>query len=119
MKKIYICSALRGDYEKNIEKARCYSRYVAKEFGHIPITPHIYFTEFMNDEIPEEREFGIQAGLFLLLSCDELWYFGDSVTKGMTTEICTAIKNGIPIRYIEQKEYNNYLTERRIGYEME
>ena len=23
------------------------------------------------------------------------------------------------LRYIEQKEYNNYLTERRIGYEME
>ena len=34
MKKIYVCSALRGDVEENIRKARCYCEYVVKEFAY-------------------------------------------------------------------------------------
>ena len=51
MKKIYICSPLSGDYEKNIENAKRYSRYVVLK-GLIPVTPHIYFTQFLDDKKP-------------------------------------------------------------------
>lgn len=95
MKKIYICSALRGAMEENIRKARCFCEYVAREYQAIPIAPHIYFTQFLNDEIAEEREFGINAGLSLLSVCDELWYFGDQVTRGMADEICYALGHDI------------------------
>ena len=39
MKKVYICSPCRGDYENNIQRAKEYSR-AAVEKGVIPVTPH-------------------------------------------------------------------------------
>ena len=108
-KKIYVCSALRGDVEQNIENAKNYCRYIVKEYGAIPIAPHIYFTQFLNDEIEEDREFGLSAGLFLLSDCDELWYFGDYVSTGMVTEIIAAKNQNIRVRYVPNDEVENSL----------
>jgi len=116
-RKIYVCSALRGDMEQNIEKAKCYCRYVVEDFGYIPVAPHIYFTQFLNDCIPEEREFGIRAGLLLLSGCDELWYFGDNITRGMTEEINYALSHGIPVKYIPSQYYDAYLPGKEIIFE--
>ena len=112
MRKIYICSALRGDMEENIRKARIYCEYVVREYGMLPIAPHIYFTQFLNDEIAEEREFGLSAGLSLLSVCDELWYFGDQVTRGMADEICYALGHEIPVKYVPEHQYEKYSSER-------
>ena len=119
MRKIYICSALRGAMEDNIRKARCYCEYVAREHRMIPIAPHIYLTQFLDDENAEDREFGLKAGLSLLSECDELWYFGDQITRGMTDEICFAIENGIPVKYIPEHQYEKYLSERKITNEIQ
>lgn len=86
MKKIFVCSPLAGDIKKNIYRARKYSRYVVDQ-GHIPITPHIYFTQFLDDTDPEERQLGMDMGIKLLFACDELWVFGDRISKGMRHEI--------------------------------
>lgn len=104
LKKIYVCSRLAGDIENNIEKAKGYARFVAKECGAIPIAPHIYFTQFLDDTVPEERAFGTMAGLLLLSDCDELWYFGDSVSQGMVREIIAAKEQNIPVRYVSDQE---------------
>lgn len=61
MKKVYICSPCRGDYENNIQRAKEYSR-AAVEKGVIPVTPHIYLTQFMDDNVPEERELALKKG---------------------------------------------------------
>lgn len=45
---VYICSPLAGDMVKNQENARTYCRF-AVDAGCVPIAPHIYFTQFMND----------------------------------------------------------------------
>lgn len=55
MRKIYVCSPLSGDYGNNIEKAKNYSRLVVLR-GFIPVTPHIYFTQFLDDSNPGERD---------------------------------------------------------------
>ena len=44
------------------------------------------------------------AGLMLLSNCDELWYFGDSVSQGMVREIIAAKEQGIPVRYVSDTE---------------
>ena len=75
MKKVYICSPCRGDYENNIQRAKEFSR-AAVERGCIPVTPHIYLTQFMDDTVPAERELGLSIGRELVLMCDELWAFG-------------------------------------------
>ena len=98
--------------DENIRKARIYCEYVVREHRMIPITPHIYLTQFLDDNNAEDREFGLSAGLSLLYVCDELWYFGDTVTRGMTDEICFAIEHGIPVKYIPEHLYEKYLSER-------
>ncbi len=85
MKRIFICSPLRGNIKENIEKAKEYSREVVLA-GHIPITPHIYFTQFLNDDDPKEREIGMEMGRKLLDICDEMWIYGEP-TEGMLQEI--------------------------------
>lgn len=98
MKRVYICSPLRGDYENNIERAKEYSRAAAM-MGCIPITPHLVFTQFLDDDNPAERDLALEMGRELVLKCDELWAFGlEHPSAGMAAEIETARDSGIPVR---------------------
>ena len=98
MKKVYICSPCRGDYEDNIQRAKDYSRAAVAK-GVIPVTPHIYLTQFMDDNVPEERELALKIGSELVLGCSELWAFGiDHPSAGMAAEIELAKAHGIPVR---------------------
>ena len=45
---VYICSPYAGDIEKNIYRARAFSRF-AVEKNCIPMTPHLLFPQFMNE----------------------------------------------------------------------
>ena len=83
---VYICSPLRGNIERNIKKAVGYSRFAYSK-GFIPLAPHLIFTTFLDDEIPEERAAGMEMGKDLLTICDELWAFGDRISEGMAAEI--------------------------------
>ena len=112
MKRIYVCSPLRDNPQDNTKMAQRYCEYVAKKFGFLPVAPHIYFPQFLDDNIPTEREFCMKAGLFLLSICDELWYFGGKVSRGMTEEIDAAMRYGIPVKYIPTHHYDTYLKER-------
>ena len=85
MKKVFICSPLRGNIQENQAKAKKYARQAILK-GYIPIVPHIYFTEFLNEDNAIERQLGIQAGIELMSMCDELWVYGKP-TKGMKQEI--------------------------------
>ena len=95
---VYICSPLSGDVEGNQEKARRYCRF-AVEQGVIPVAPHIYFTQFMEDSDPDERSMALFMDLALLSKCVELWVFGDVISEGMKAEIEWAKHHELPIRY--------------------
>ncbi|KLU66731.1 hypothetical protein DEAC_c13990 [Desulfosporosinus acididurans] len=97
---VYICSPLRGDIERNIIKAQGYCRD-AINYNVVPIAPHVYFTQFLNDLIPKEREIGMELGIELLKKCDEVWVFGlQNPSEGMKAEIELANELGIPVRDI-------------------
>lgn len=111
-KKIYICSPCRGDYEKNIDNATTYSG-ICFRMGYIPVTPHIYFTRFMDDTNSKERSMAMEAGKQLLLECSEVWVFGlDHPSEGMREEIALAIRHGIPIRDGEEILKNRHRKKR-------
>ena len=99
---VYICSPYSGDVERNTEKARRYSRFAVDQHC-LPITPHIYFTQFMNDEIPDERETALFMNLVLMSKCAELWVFGDVISKGMKAEIDRAKRKHMKIRYFTEE----------------
>ena len=102
MKKVYICAPLSGDVQGNLEKAKRYSEY-ALRCGAAPVTPHFYAL-CLDDNIPEEREMGMAAGLSLLWFCDEVWVFSDQPTEGMRDEIKLAHNLNIKVRIIKEHE---------------
>lgn len=99
---VYICSPYSGDTEKNIENARKYSRF-AVDSHCLPITPHIYFTQFMDDSISEERDIAIFMNWVLMSKCEQLWVFGDVISTGMKAEIDRAKKKHMKIRYFTEE----------------
>ena len=98
MKRVYICSPLAGDVSGNIEKAKEYCRETA-ERGALPLAAHVYFTQFLDDSNPAERESGMRLGLELLTLCDEVHVYGDFISSGMAAEIALAEEMEIPIIY--------------------
>lgn len=89
-KKVFICSPLRGDVKNNQARAKKYASEAVK-LGYMPIVPHIYFTQFLDENKAEEREAGIWMGIELLKLCDEVWVYGKP-TEGMKQEITIAKK---------------------------
>lgn len=98
MKRVYICSPLRGNIEENRAHAEQYCRYAANN-GYIPYAPHVYFTRFLDDNKQDERIMGINEGLHWLSACNEIWVFGDEISEGMRSEIEYAKSSNMPIRY--------------------
>ena len=98
---VYICSPLSGDIEGNQAKARAYCRF-AVDKGYIPIAPHIYFPQFMNEHNPKERNLALFMDTVLLTKCAELWVFGDNISRGMSVEMEKARRKGQPIRYFTE-----------------
>lgn len=109
MKLVYIASPLRGeilsekDYSKNIKKATEYCEK-ACSLGVLAFAPHLYFTQFYNDTIPEQREKGLEMGLSMLEKCEELWVMGKNISQGMRGEIAHAKNLGIPIYHVEMPD---------------
>ena len=94
---VYICSPYG-----NTENARRYSRFAVDRHC-LPITPHIYFTQFMNDTAPEERDIAIFMNWVLMSKCAELWVFGSVISKGMQAEIDRAKRKHMKIRYFTEE----------------
>ncbi len=95
MKTVYICSPLRDNIERNIKAAKQYCREVVMERV-IPIAPHVYFTQFLDDTATKERTAGMAMGMEMLRHCDEMWVYGEP-TEGMQAEIAEAERLGVPI----------------------
>lgn len=100
---VYICSPYScGNLNESIEKARKYSRF-AVDNHFLPITPHIYFTQFMDDSISEERDTAIFMNWVLMSKCEQLWVFGDIISEGMKAEIERAGRKRLKIRYFTEE----------------
>ena len=102
MKKVYVCSPLHGDVEKNLVNAKKYCSIVSED-EEIPIAPHLYFSEFLDDDYEEERLLGIRMGLEMLKVCDEVKVFGNDISEGMNLEIRKAEELRIPITFYDKE----------------
>lgn len=104
MRKVYICSPFRGEVEKNIEKAKVFSKWVYNK-GILPITVHFYLEEAtgLSEEKGDRNEL-INLGCEMLLMCDECWVFGNTITEGMKKELEIAYNQNIEVKYIKEEE---------------
>ena len=99
---VYICSPYAGDVENNVNMARVYSRFAVRN-ACIPLAPHLLFPQFMDDGVPAERNIALFMGIVLLTKCEQVWVFGDTISKGMAAEIEKAEKKHIPVRYFTEE----------------
>lgn len=101
MKLVIIESPYRGDIEANTAFARrCVRDSLMR--GEAPIASHLLYTQpdVLNDDVPTERAWGINAGHAWLRACDLVAvYNGRGTTRGMHQAITAAEKLGVPIEY--------------------
>lgn len=97
MEKVYVCSqyGTRGNRETNLEFAKLFCGAVIEE-GKIPICPHLFYSQVLNDEVESQRAAGLRIGLELLEDCSELRIFS-RLSDGMKGEILKAEELGIPV----------------------
>ena len=96
---VYVGYPYRGNIEENVKNARAYSRFTFEK-KNIPITPHLLYPQFINDDDLFERNIAIHIIYYVLVGlCKEVWVFGDEISEGMKREISVAKKRQKPIRY--------------------
>ncbi|MBU3964777.1 DUF4406 domain-containing protein [Patescibacteria group bacterium] len=97
-KVVFIGHPISGDIRSNVKKVldickKIHNRQI------IPCVPYLVSIQYLGDEITEDRELGIDVNLecFYRRYIDELWLFGDRISKGMEQEINLALKLDVPI----------------------
>lgn len=98
---VYICSPYSEDILNNERKARVFSKFAVRQ-GMIPVTPHLLYPQFLDENDPADRELGLFFGIVLLTKCEQVWVFGSHISCGMAREIYKAETKGILIRYFTE-----------------
>lgn len=98
---IYVCSPFSAKKPETFMEYLQYTCEVSREIvlsGHEVIVPHLYYPNFLNDDIEEERNIGMKNAIKLLNLTDAIIVnklFG--LSSGMKLEIAHAKKNKMMI----------------------
>lgn len=102
---VFIASPLRADTpEKVLENQKFALDFIVKLWKkreEVGFAPHLYFTQFLNDQVLEEREAGMFGGTTIMRICEKMYVLGPRISPGMEAEIAMATELGIPIIYVE------------------
>ena len=101
MRKVILESPYAGDIEANIAYARACVRDSLSR-GEAPIASHLLYTQpgILRDEVPEERTWGINAGLIWGDAADATVVYTDrGISRGMQYGIDHAKEMGRPVEY--------------------
>ena len=81
--KIVIESPYAGDIDKNLNYARACCKDSLNR-GEYPLASHLLYTQMLDDNIKEERELGIKAGLIWAFMAERAVFYTDlGWSKGM------------------------------------
>lgn len=101
MIRVIIESPFAGDIDKNIEYARkCIKDCLLRNES--PIASHLLYTQkgILNDEIQEERDLGINAGLEWYKVADKcIVYVDNGISSGMKSGILKAKEYNVLVEY--------------------
>lgn len=101
MKLVILESPYAGDIEANVEYARACVRDSLSR-GEAPIASHLLYTQagILKDEIPDERQWGINAGLaWASVAHATVVYTDRGLSNGMKYGIANAERAGRVIEY--------------------
>lgn len=109
MRLVIVESPFAGDVEKNTHYARLCVRDSLLR-GEAPIASHLLYTQpgILNDDIPAERQHGIDAGLaWRAVAQASVVYTDLGISKGMEYGIQAAKGAGVPIEYRTLPDFEN------------
>jgi glutaredoxin len=108
MKLVILESPYAGNIAYNTEYAReCLKDSLNR--GEAPIVSHLLYTQVLDDNIPEQRQLGIEAGLaWRKVAEKSVVYIDYGISKGMQYGINLAIKENITIEYRKIRENKMY-----------
>jgi len=94
---------IESPYAGDIERNKAYAIACLRDSllrGEAPIASHILYTDALDDNIPKEREIGIEAGLAIgTLARRTVVYTDLGISKGMAYGIERAVLENRPIEY--------------------
>lgn len=100
-RRVIIESPFAGDIPANLEYARACVRDCLDR-GEAPIASHLLYTQpgILRDEVPEERQWGIEAGLaWGVMAHATVVYTDRGISTGMAFGISHAERCNRPIEY--------------------
>lgn len=99
MELIILESPYAGDVEKNVKYARICMKDALYR-NEAPMLSNLLYTQCLDDNIQDERELGINAGLAFKSVINKTVVYADlGISKGMNYGIDDAIKNNRVIEY--------------------
>lgn len=111
MDKVYIISRFRAEEHKQQEFNKAVARYFCRQIvneGKVPVAPHIFYTQFLDDSYPKDRMHGLKLGIWELRNAQEflLVIIDGVISEGMRNEIEEVSRLGLPGRIVTmtQKE---------------
>lgn len=116
-RKIFVSSPYRANTKEKLNNNIKIAKKVCSMIihnGDFPIAPHLYFPSFLDDNYEDDRDIGIEYGLYLLDKCDEMLVITpemgedktpyERLTEGMMTEVDHAVERGMKPKYISAGE---------------
>lgn len=97
---VVVESPYAGEVERNVEYARAAMHDCFVAHGEYPIASHLLYTQpgILRDEVPEERDLGIKAGLAWAIRSDATVVYTDlGISDGMQKGMNAARLAGRPI----------------------
>lgn len=101
MRLVILESPYAGDVEANVAYARLCVRDALLR-GEAPIASHLLYTQpgILRDDDPEERQWGIDAGLAWRRFAEaSVVYVDRGISSGMRHGIAAAEMDGVPVEY--------------------
>lgn len=92
-------SPYAGDVERNVEYARACMRDCLNR-GESPLASHLLYTQVLDDDVPDERRRGIDAGLAWGTVADSsVFYVDRGMSQGMVLAMNRAIDAGRMVEF--------------------
>lgn len=99
MRRVIVESPYAGDVSRNISYAlECCKHSVM--MGEAPFASHLFYTQFLDDTVPKERQFGMLCGFSWMFKADAVAVYTDrGISKGMEDGIKAAKEYGLTVEF--------------------
>lgn len=100
MELVVIESPLSGDFERNVRYARLCALDCLINYNEAPYASHLIYTQCLDDEIPEQRKLGMEAGFLWGMAASKRVVYQDlGISGGMKAGVAKGQENGQTIFY--------------------